>query len=378
MAKLIGTAPNQVPTNGDLGSMAYQDYDVIAPQLIAGRRNLIINGAMQVAQRGTQVTGVTTSDYYTCDRFKWIVSNLGTWTVDQSTDAPNGFSNSFKLTATTADASPSSLDYAVLAQYIESQNLQHLAFGTSDAKQLTMSFWVKSNKTGNATFEIIQPDNNGRHASFSYSINVADTWEHKTIAIPTDVSGLINNDNGAGLEIDWWINSGSNFTGGSPQETWTTRVNANRNPSNIGVGGSTSDYFAITGVQLEVGSVATPFEHRSYGEELALCQRYLYKAGYNASTNGTAFGSGTAYASTSMIAYIQFPTEMRATPSVSSSGAFDFRTGIASNVTSGFTINQGSPSSTSITATIDSTTQGQGGVVRTDTAGSYVLFDAEL
>ena len=313
MAKLIGGLPNQVPTNGDLGTMAFMDYDVVAPQFLAGgRRNLIINGAMQVAQRGTQVTGATTIDYFTCDRFKFFIGNLGTWTVDQSTDSPNGFSNSLKLTATTADASPASGDYAVLVQYIEAQNLQHLAFGTSDAKQLTLSFWVKSNKTGNATFEIIQKDNSNTHRTFSYSINVADTWEYKTISIPADTSGNINNDSGVGFEIDWWLNSGSTFTGGSHPATWTTQVNANRNPSNIGVGGATSDYFAITGVQLEVGSVATPFEHRSYGEELALCKRY-----YEVLGRGGDWSGDRAYnVSTRIVNLPYWSVEKRADPSV--------------------------------------------------------------
>ena len=318
MAKLIGGLPNQVPTNGDLGTMAFMDYDVVAPQFLAGgRRNLIINGAMQVAQRGTQVTGATTIDYFTCDRFKFFIGNLGTWTVDQSTDSPNGFSNSLKLTATTADASPASGDYAVLVQYIEAQNLQHLAFGTSDAKQLTMSFWVKSNKTGNATFEIMQKDNNNIHRTFSYSINVADTWEYKTISIPADTSGNINNDSGVGFEIDWWLNSGSTFTGGSHPATWTTQVNANRNPSNIGVGGATSDYFAITGVQLEVGSVATPFEHRSYGEELALCQRYYQDTSDAAVGFSYTYSTGIfATAGNYITAPICLPVPMRAAPTV--------------------------------------------------------------
>jgi len=272
-------------------------------------RNLIINGAMQVAQRGTQVTGATGIDYYTCDRFKFFIGNLGTWTVDQSTDSPNGFSNSFKATATTADASPASGDYGVLVQYIEAQNLQHLAFGTPDAKDMTLSFWVKSNKTGNATFEIIQKDNSNAHRTFSYSINAADTWEYKTISIPADTSGNINNDSGTGFEIDWWLNSGSSYTSGSHSTTWQSMVNANRNPSNLGVGGATSDYFAITGVQLEVGSVATPFEHRSYGEELARCQRYYQ-------VQNRLYGSGRAASSSSSQIMWQLESTMRAAPTV--------------------------------------------------------------
>ena len=238
-------------------------------------RNLIINGAMQVAQRATQVTGVTTAGYRTCDRFNFAASFLGTWTVDQSTDAPSGFSNSFKVTCTTADASPFTSDYLFYYHLIEGQNCQSIGFGTSDAKPLILSFWVKSNKTGNASFTIMQTDNSYKLASYQYSISSADTWEYKTIEIPADTAGVMDNDNSVGLQVEWWLNSGSAFTGGSHQPTWSTYSDSDRNASNLGVGGAINDYFQITGVQLEVGETATPFEHRSYGDELAKCQRYF-------------------------------------------------------------------------------------------------------
>ena len=265
-------------------SKARELADVIGTQdttenVLQGRRNLIINGAMQVAQRGTQTTGVTGSNYFTCDRMKVVPASLGTWTVDQSTDAPNDFSNSFKVTCTTADASPAAGDYMNIRHIVEAQNLQHLAFGTSDAKSMTLSFWVKSNKTGTATVNIRKPDTTHRQVSPTYTISSADTWEYKTITIvgDTDSTGVIDNDNGQGFSVEWWLNSGSDFTTGTNQTAWTNLNNADRNVSNLGVGGAVNDYFAITGVQLEVGSVATPFEHRSYGEELALCQRYFQR-----------------------------------------------------------------------------------------------------
>ena len=237
-------------------------------------RNLIINGAMQVAQRATQVTSITVFGYYTCDRWLFNTANLGTWTLDQATDAPEGFTKSFKATCTTADASPAAGDYATLIQRIEAQNLQHLKYGTSNAENLTLSFWVKSNKTGNASFDIMQSDNSFRQFTASYTINSADTWEYKTIAIPGDSAGVINDDNGGGFQIDWWLNTGSDYTTGTHNATWESQTNANRNSTNLGVGGAISDYFAITGVQLELGDVATPFEHRSYGDELQKCFRY--------------------------------------------------------------------------------------------------------
>ena len=256
--------------------MALTDIDGgrLANNAFSLGKNLIINGAMQVAQRGTQVTGVTSGGYVTVDRFTTTFGSLGTWTIDQSTDSPNGFSNSLKITNTTADASPASGDYALVEHKIEGQNLQGLGYGSADAKPLTLSFWVKSNKTGSASVELRQPNNSNKLFSAAYSISSADTWEHKTVSIPSDTAGVINNDNGAGFNIVWWLNSGSTYTGGSAASTWSTMDNTKRNFSNLGVGGATSDYFQITGVQLEVGSAATPFEHRSYGDELAKCQRY--------------------------------------------------------------------------------------------------------
>jgi hypothetical protein len=272
-------------------------------------RNLIINGAMQVAQRATQVTGVTTTGYYTCDRWRMTLGSLGAWTIDQSTDAPNGFSNSFKVTCTTADASPAANDFCTLYHFIEAQNLQHLGFGTTDAKSMTLSFWVKSNKTGSASFAIFQQDNSNKMISKSYTINSADTWEYKTISIPADTAGVINNDNGSGFQIEWWLNSGTNWSSGSLQSTWSTYGQVNRNPSNLGVGGAVNDYLAITGVQLEVGDVATPFEHESYGDTLAKCQRYYQKAVFGADFEGA---NSTFYAG----AYA-LPVSMRATPTLS-------------------------------------------------------------
>jgi len=253
----------------------------VTDQVLA-HRNLIINGAMQVAQRGTSVTGITsTPGYVTVDRF--ILSTvIGTLTAEQSTDAPNGFSNSFKVSCTAAESTGSlgSGDYMQIQQRIEGQNLQQLAYGTANAKSMTLSFWVKSNKTGAATIELQQKDNSDRQVTPSYTINSANTWEYKTISIPADTSGLINNDNGTGMWVLFWLQSGSAFTGGTNQTSWTTESNPDRNASNLEFATSTSDYFAVTGVQLEVGDTATPFEHRSYGDELARCQRYYVESNW--------------------------------------------------------------------------------------------------
>jgi hypothetical protein len=286
----------------------------------AGRKNLVINGAMQVAQRGTSVSSVTSNGYRTVDRFTILINTLGAWTVDQSTDSPNGFSNSLKLTCTTADASPAANDYVFIRQNIEAQNLQSLGYGTADAKTMTLSFWVKSNKTGSASVDSRQLDNSVKLWSATYSISAADTWEYKTLTIPGDTAGVIDNNNDTGLYIDWWLNTGSTYIGGTAATTWSTNAENRRNPSNLGVGGATSDYFAITGVQLEVGKNATEFEHRSYGEELALCQRYYFKstgyyqAGYSYAGNSSIDGMRVSYV---------WPVTMRANPIATITGGTD-------------------------------------------------------
>ena len=276
-------------------------------------RNLIINGAMTVAQRGTQSTSITLSNYYVVDRYYFGIGSLGTWTIDQSTDAPDDFSKSLKYTCTTADATPAAGDIALILYNIEAQNLQHLGFGTSNAKPLVLSFWVKSNKTGDASISLMQPDASNRLFSTSYNISAADTWEYKTIQIPADTGGTIDDDNDKGLRIDWYLNSGSTFSNGSYQ-TWGVVNNANRNVSNLGVGGAVNDYFQITGVQLEVGSKATPFEHRSYGQELALCQRYYQIIRRNPGSVAMRIGVGQAINSNDVEIVIPFPTTMRAAP----------------------------------------------------------------
>ena len=278
-------------------------------------RNKVINGAMICSQRATQVTGSTDSGYKTVDRFRISHTSLGAFTYDQDTNAPNGFSNSFKASCTTADASPASSDQLQLMYRVEAQDLQDLAYGTSDAKACILSFYVKSNKTGNASVNIANFDDSEKSVSFQYSISAANTWERKSVVIPADTSGTINNDNGRGFQIEWWLNSGSNFTGGSHQSSWTAYNATNRNASNLGIGGSTSDYWQITGVQLEVDNtgsgVATDFEHRSFGQEFALCQRY-----YQQYTNIMSVGYVPNNTSKSYSHGFNFPVEMRAAPTL--------------------------------------------------------------
>ena len=272
-------------------------------------RNMIINGAMKVSQRGTSFTGQTAGGY-TIDRMLFGMSSglAGTWTFERSTDAPDGFGYSVKCTNTTAfPASPVAGAYMYFPHMIEGQDLQHLKFGTSEAETTTMSFWVKSNVTGNYSFGILQNDNSLKQVVFGYTINAASTWEYKTITIPGDTAGVIDSDIEKGLQLEWWLNSGTTYTGGSEQSTWNTFDNTSRNFNNPGVGNNTSDFWQITGIQFEVGDRATPFEHRSYGDELARCQRYYFKTyGY------TKYG--TVYAASHSFVSLDLPVTMRDNP----------------------------------------------------------------
>ena len=276
-------------------------------------RNLIINGAMQVAQRGTSTSGVTTTDgYYACDRWR-TQTDYGTWTISQDTDAPNGFSNSMKLLCTSGGTSNS--NEISLHYYFEGQDVQGLAYGTSDAKEITASFWIKSNTTGTYTLRFYIEDTNRPEVSKTFTIDTADTWEYKTVTVPANTSYSVTNDNTFGFGLLWYFGAASSFTSAPLNETWNTSVSANSVNSDIpGLGGSTNDYVQITGVQLEAGSVATPFEHRQYGQELALCQRYFYK--HNGSW-GNAFTSSN---STSL--GFTFKVTMRAQPTMDSGAAF--------------------------------------------------------
>lgn len=271
-----------------------------------GNRNLIINGAMQVAQRGT--SGTSNADIYTMDRFALgHGSPVNAMTFEQSTDAPDNFKNSLKITAGTG-ASASTTGYAILRQAIEGQNISHLGFGTSAAKALTLSFWVKSSLTG--TFGVSIRNQAGTRAyGGTYTISSANTWEYITVAIPADTSGTWPTDNGIGFNLFWDLGAGSNYD--IAAGSWTTGSNMFGVESTVKLTETTGATFYITGTQLEVGDTATPFEHRSYGEELSLCQRYYLQQTIDIQTPIGGY----------MVVPIYFPTTMRAAPATSAVAA---------------------------------------------------------
>ena len=288
-------------------------WTVLAP--IAGGRNVVINGAMQVAQRGTSTASITSGDliYRTADRFNTALSSLGTWTESVENDAPtgSGFRKSLKVFCTTADASPAAGDYYIVTQLIEGQNTQQFLKGTSSAKQFALSFWVKTNVTGTYTVNIRDLDN-GRSCAASYSVSASAAWEKKTIIFPADTTGAFDNDNAASIRLTFNLGIGSNYTSGALQTTWGSNVDANLGVGQVNLAAATSNYWQITGVQLEAGAVATPFEFEDYGVTLAKCQRYYYRIQPNALNKPLSFGSN--YSANSSRAATMFPVEMRIAP----------------------------------------------------------------
>ena len=249
-----------------------------------GFKNLLINGNMKVSQRSSEKTSHSADSYVTIDRWKTRVNNQGVFTVSKSTTVPTGegFTNSQKWDCTTADASPASTDYIIFQQAIEASSLQHLAYGTSGAKSTTLSFWVRSNKTGAYTVGLYAEDD-ARHIESSYTISSADTWEKKKITFAGDTTGVIDNNNGEGLRLWFWLGAGSNFSSGTHATSWASYSQANVLVDNqVNIADSTDNEWYITGVQFEVGDDASDFEHLPHDVNLRRCYRYYQKTGGNA------------------------------------------------------------------------------------------------
>jgi len=256
-------------------------------------RNVIINGAMNVAQRGTSSTGVGGSDgYFVCDRWNFAqATNAGRLTMTQDSSAPSGFANSLKLACTTADTSIGADEAALIQQRIEGQNLQAFAKGTSDAKPFVLSFYVKGNASATYTAELFDNDNSRGNGQ---TFNVTTDWTRVELTFPADTTGAFGDDANASLFFNIWLHAGSTYTGGTFNNgTWTTTSNANvRVGDGTSFFDSTSRTFFITGVQLEVGQNPTEFEHKPFAQDLLEAQRY-YETGVVGSTgSGNALGTG--------------------------------------------------------------------------------------
>ena len=352
---------------------------------IGGRRNVLINGAMQVVQRGTSFTDVgSSSDTFTLDRWKFYIQNSSArFTVTQDSDSPDEFGGSMKIDCTTTDTSLASTDEVYLEQRLEGQDLQHFAKGTSSAKQYTLSFYAKTTKTGTYIVNLLSRDNTAGMVSAAYT--VSDTnWNRYVITFPADTNSnrKDDNDNGEALRLQWWFVAGSAVNSGTLNTSWANTSDTGRATGQLNFADSTSNIFYLTGCQLEVGPQASAYEHRSFGEELKLCERY-YQRKVNYSNQ--PFGVGNIDGANQGQLHITFITSMRQKPTLETTGsAGDYGLRVRSTQTC-----TGVPTMPSLTASTDSVfleiprtshgfTDGQAAFCVAINTGAYLAFDAEL
>jgi len=349
---------------------------------IGGRRNIVINGKAQINQRGDS-TGNTSSGYYGPDRFETSVYG-GTFSHSAAASGStlSEFPKCFRIDCTSAASAASGSNEIKIGYLMEGQDVQHLQYGSSSAKSITLSFYVRSNKTETYTAWFYRPDG-ARHNAVNFSVSAANTWEKKIITIVGDTTSAINDDNTMGFKIDWILASGSDYKSGSALNgSWANLSSANRYVGNTGTfGESTDDVFDITGIQFEVGTQATAFEHRSYGEELKLCERYCETILVGES-NGAYMNNTVAYANNALYTIIRFRTPKRATdPTLVQTTGTDYYKLYRANgstTATGFTAanwpnTHGSAIYNSMTCT-----EGQSGLLGSNNVNALLLFTSEL
>ena len=317
-----------------------------------GRKNIVINGAMQVAQRATSATGLgASSGYFTLDRFDMTIDNTaGRYTASQSavTDL-EGFSNALKIDCTTADTSVAANEFFIIQNHIEGFDLQQLKATSTSTRAMTLSFYAKSNASRAIATELRLSNGTNRQASKLHTIGTS--WARYTFTVPASSSMQIDNDNSNEMQVNFWLHGGSDFTGGTLSATFESSTSGNRAAGIGSVFASTDNEIEITGVQLEVGSVATPFEHRSFGEELALCQRYYQK--WLADTANDSMFTGAMISDTQFIGDYFLKTSMRAVPTIASTGTFAVRLKTSDRaLATGPTLNRATPDTVQIAVTI--------------------------
>ena len=323
----VGTLEGNTIKGIGANTVNYTTPMTVGGETLAGKRNIVINGAMQVAQRSTSETGLGaggSSGYHTCDRWRLdFDATAGALTMSQATvsDLP-GFSRAIKLDCTTADTSIAAGEKLKLEQRFEGQDLQQLLKGTSSAKQVTVSFYAK----GTAATYMAELDDSDNNRFNGVKFTVGTDWTRHSITFAADTTGALDNDNALSLTLAFWLHAGSTFSGGSyTANTWQSRAASDANRA-VGIGSifsSTDNELQITGVQMEVGTVATPFEYKTVQEEFDCCYRYYYKQIGN-SNSGVCHNWTTSQAH----GYIRLPKPMRANPTGgnSTSGNLTFYT----------------------------------------------------
>lgn len=373
-------AVNQI-TDASGGSNAVL-YGVAAPTGGMNFRNRIINGDMRIDQRNNGASvAVTTAGQYTVDR--WAVASPtsfgGQLTAQRSTTVPTGFTNSLSLTVTTADSSIGATEYYSCLQRLEGFNVADFGWGAAGASTVTLSFWVRASIAGTYSGSL-RNSASDRSYVFEYSVVSANTWEQKTITITGDTSGTWLKNNGVGIDLWWSVGTGSTYKS-STVGSWQagTYLASTNQTQLISTSGAT---FYITGVQLEAGSVATPFERRPYGTELALCQRYYWnlKRGGTGSSVDDAYipGVGMVLNTSEVMFRLQNPVWMRATPTILMSGSVICLSPAGSPTTSTYTADPWSYKTFAITFTgLSSVTNGNASAAYLS-SNSSISASAEL
>lgn len=345
-----------------------------------GIRNLIINGAMEVSQRTTSTTAATSGGAYGVDRWEAFASGGGAFTQEQSTTVPdNNFKNSVKLTVTTADSSIAAADYYAFNYNIEGNDIIRTGYGTSDAVSMTLSFRARSSVGGK--YSVTVYNHNGSRGYLNTFDLVADTWKYVTLSFAGDTGGTWNKDNSKGLVIRFDLGGGSNGNGTANQWTTSGSFAANHTSDSVKWISTNAATFNLTGVQLEVGNTATPFEHRSFGDELARCQRYLEVL--EKASGESVIGTGLAYSTTRLLVSHSFKVTKRSSPSLTVDGS---ASGIqlleggggwtdCSSITGNYHTSGGR-----IDCTVGSAifTAGQAGEARINNSATKLVFDCEL
>ncbi len=383
----------------DAGTLKRVDYSHLKSSVVnrPNAKPLIINGSMAVAQRGTSTASITGGGFYTVDRFGTNNSGafIGTWTQTQeslsSGDAFNdGFAKSLKMDNTTANGSPAANSQCRIDYNFEGQDLQLLKHGTANAEKTTLSFWIKATKTGTNIVKMYKPDAD-RSCSIAYTVSSSNTWEKKVLNFPADTSGaVIANDNTTGIQMSFGIAMGSSYTSGTLATTWAADSSANAFVGQVNNADSTSNNWEITGVQLEVGeytsSTLPPFQHESYGDNLARCQRYyqMIASGAVVCSDGgftERIGVGYFHTGSSFFMLRDIPVQLRAVPSlekVTGTNYFNIERDGGEDNCDDVAFRSSSRSILSMKADSVSGTQGQGGLITVNNSAARVAVSSEL
>ena len=358
--------------------------DVITNGQLSGRRNLFYNGNFQCWQRSTSETGLgASSGYFTADRWKTDIgaTSAGRFTMNRTAGDPDGFNYGLVINCTTTDTSIAAGEFLLVQQRFEGQDLQHLKKGTSGAETTILSFYAKV--VGSATDIVVEvfDNDNARHICKKFTLTTE--FQRYYFTIPGDTTGSLDQDNAQSMTVSFCLHSGSTYTGGTLPTSWAANSNTNRFVGVDSIFASTSNEFYLAGVQWEVGSQATPFEHRSFGEEERLCHRYYQKMIRQTGFGFCGVGVGPYNSGTEIFIEAVLATRMRSQPAVGYSALSDFDLEPFDTAPTAIALHSNGGGSASDVIRLEVTdgsarTKGFCGELMIDIETGYIEFDSEL